>query len=70
MEQVVAVLVYVKVTVPGFAPVTTPVACTTVAIPVALLVQVPKVLGERFIVLPTQTDEEAVTVGLGFTVNK
>jgi hypothetical protein len=35
---------------------------------VLLLTQVPNVLGERFIVLPIQTDEEAPTVGLGLTV--
>lgn len=70
LEQPVAVTVYVKLTVPGLTPVTTPVADTTVAVPVALLVHVPKVLGERFIVLPTQTDEEAVTVGFGFTVKE
>ena len=69
-EHPVAVTVYVKLTVPGLTPVTTPVADTTVAVPVALLVHVPKVLGLRLIVLPTQTEEDAVSEGSGFTVNE
>ena len=54
---------------PGLPPVTTPVVDTTVAVPVTGFdTQVPKELGERLIVLPEQTEEDAVTVGLGFTV--
>ena len=60
-----------KVTVPGFPPVTTPVVGTTVAVPViGLEAQVPPEFGERLIVPPEQTEEEAVTVGLGFTVKE
>lgn len=59
------------VAVPGATPVTTPVV-PTVAIPVAVLDQLPPVaVTLSVMVLPTQTDEGPViglTAGAGFTV--
>jgi hypothetical protein len=65
--QPVAIEVNVKLTVPAAIPVTTP-ALFTVALVGSLLTQVPPVVGERVIVLPTQTEDTAVTVGGPLTV--
>jgi hypothetical protein len=65
--QVVLVLVKVKVAFPKLTPVITP-PFVTVAIALLLLVQVPPLVGVSVPVLPTQTIEGDVTVGLGFTV--
>jgi len=63
----VVVWVKVNVTVPADTPVTTP-PLVTVAIAVLLLVHVPPVVGDKVIVLPTQTAEPAVTIGKGLTI--
>ena len=65
--QPVSVLVKVNVAVPADTPVTTP-ALVTVATKLFLLVQVPPVVGDKVIVLPTLTEAGAETIGSGFTV--
>ena len=63
-----AVSVKVKVTLPLAMPVTTPVL-VTVALVSSLLLQVPPLVGEMVMVLPTHTDESGVlTIGKGLTV--
>lgn len=67
-EQPVDVDVNVKFALPCAIPVITP-AFVMVAIAVLELVQVPPVVGEIVVVLPTQiVGGDAVTVGLGTTV--
>ena len=56
-----------KVTLPAATPVTSP-ALVTVALVASLLVQVPPVVGDSVIVLPTQTDDPALTTGKELTV--
>lgn len=65
----VAVLVNVKVTDPAETPVTTP-PLVTVAIAGLLLLQVPPVVGDKVVVLPTQMLLLPVmlTIGAAFTV--
>ena len=65
--QPVEVWVKVKVTLPAETPVTKP-ALETVAFVASLLVQVPPVVGDNVIVLPTQTDDPALTAGSALTV--
>jgi hypothetical protein len=67
--QPVAVLVNVNVAVPLATPVTTPVLLT-VAVAVLLLTQVPPVIGDKFVALPTQIEFKPVilAVGILFTV--
>ena len=65
--QPVEVWVKVKVTLPVATPVTRP-ALVTVAFVASLLVQVPPVVGDNVIVLPTQTDDPALTAGSALTV--
>jgi hypothetical protein len=65
--QVVDVFVKVNVALPTLMPVITP-ALVTVAIVLLLLVHVPPVVGLKVVVLPTQTEGGAVTVGFGDTV--
>jgi len=65
--QPVAVFVKVKLAVPADTPVTTP-ALVTVAIALLLLVHVPPVTGDKVIVLPTHTDDDAETTGFALTV--
>ena len=65
--QFVVVFVKVNVALPAETPVTTP-ALVTVAMAVLLLVHVPSVVGDKVIVLPTQTAAGAVTTGKAFTV--
>jgi hypothetical protein len=62
----VVVCVNIKVADPAATPVTTP-AFVTVAIAALLLVQVPPVVGDKVMVLPTHTVDPAVTVGNAFT---
>ena len=57
----------VNVTLPVATPVTSP-ALVTVALVRSLLVQVPPVIGNNVIVLPTQTDDPALTAGKALTV--
>ena len=57
----------VNVTLPAATPVTNP-ALVTVAFVASLLVQVPPVVGDSVIVLPTQTDDPALTTGMELTV--
>ena len=57
----------VKVTLPAATPVTSP-ALVTVALVASLLVQVPPVVGDNVIVLPTQTEDPALTTGKALTV--
>ena len=57
----------VNVTFPATTPVTNP-ALVTVAFVASLLVQVPPVVGDSVIVLPTQTDDPALTAGKALTV--
>ena len=57
----------VNVTLPAATPVTNP-ALVTVAFVASLLVQVPPVVGDSVIVLPTQTDDPALTTGKELTV--
>ena len=57
----------VNVTFPAETPVTSP-ALVTVALVASLLVQVPPVVGDNVIVLPTQTDDPALTAGKELTV--
>ena len=57
----------VKVTLPAVTPVTNP-ASLTVAFVASLLIQVPPVVGDSVIVLPTQTDDPALTAGSALTV--
>ena len=57
----------VNVTFPAETPVTSP-ALVTVALVASLLVQVPPVVGDNVIVLPTQTDDPALTTGKELTV--
>jgi hypothetical protein len=63
----VDVSVNVKVALPVAIPVTTP-ALVIVATEGLLLIHVPPVLGESVIVLPTQTEDGADTLGFGFTL--
>ena len=65
--QPVEVWVKVKVTLPAATPITKP-ALETVAFVASLLVHVPPVVGDNVIVLPTQTDDPALTVGSALTV--
>jgi len=65
--QPVIVLVKVNVAVPADSPVTTPVFVTE-AINGLLLVQVPPVVGDKVIVLPTFTETGAETIGIALTV--
>ena len=65
--QPVEVWVKVKVTLPVATPVANP-ALVTVAFVASLLVQVPPVVGDSVIVLPTQTDDPALTTGKELTV--
>ena len=69
LVQPVAVNVKVNVAEPDATPVTRP-AFVTVAAPVLLLTQVPPVLGDNVVVLPTQIVVLPVilTVGNAFTV--
>ena len=69
MLQPVDVRVKVNVTLPAVTPLTTP-ALVTVAIEVLLLVQVPPVLGDKFMVLPIHTAAGAVTTGNALTVTE
>ena len=57
----------VNVTLPVATPVTSP-ALVTVAFVASLLVQVPPVVGDNVIVLPTQTEDPALTTGSALTV--
>ena len=57
----------VNVTLPAATPVTNP-ALVTVALVGSLLVQEPPVVGDSVIVLPTQTDDPALTTGKELTV--
>ena len=65
--QPVIELVNMKVAVPADIPVTTP-ALVTEAINGLLLIQVPPVLGDKVIVLPTATETGAETTGKGLIV--
>ena len=65
--QPVAVEVKVNVVLPAATPVITP-ELETVATVISLLNQVPPEVGEIEIVLPTQTDDEAETIGTAFIV--
>ena len=65
--QLVDVFVKVKVAVPEAIPFTRPVLPTE-AVKGLLLVQVPPVAGESWIVPPTQTDAGAETAGSALTV--
>ena len=65
--QPVEVWVKVKVTLPAETPVTSP-ALVTVALVRSLLVHVPPVVGDKVIVLPTQTEDPALTDGKALTV--
>ena len=56
-----------KVTLPAETPITNP-ALVTVAFVASLLVQAPPVVGDNVIVLPTQTDDPALTAGSALTV--
>lgn len=67
--QPVEVTVKVNVTLPGAIPVMTP-AFVTVAIAGLLLTQVPPVVGDKVLVLPTQTEAGAVTTGKALTVTE
>ena len=57
----------VKVTFPAATPVTNP-ALVIVAFVGSLLIQVPPVVGDNVIVLPTQTEDPALTDGKALTV--
>ena len=57
----------VNVMLPAATPVTNP-ALVTVALVASLLVQAPPVVGDKVIVLPTQTDDPALTAGSALTV--
>ena len=59
--------VNVNVTLPDETPVTSP-PLVTVAIALSLLVQVPPVVDDKVMPLPTHTDDAAVTTGKGLTV--
>ena len=65
----VVVDVNVNVALPADTPVTTP-ASVTCATAVLLLVQVPPVIGDSAIVLPTHTEDPALTTGNTLTVNE
>jgi len=65
--QLVAPSVKVNVTLPAATPVITP-ALVTVATEVLLLVHVPPVVGDNVAVLPTHTEDGAVTTGRALTV--
>ena len=65
--QPVVELVKLKSTLPVETPVTIP-ALVTVAILLLLLDHVPPVVGDKVIVLPTQTDDPALTTGKALTV--
>jgi hypothetical protein len=67
LEQPVVVLVNVISAEPPATPVTTP-ALVIVAVPVALLDQVPPVVGDNVIVLPTHTVPVPGTVTVGAAV--
>ncbi len=69
LEQVVALLVNVKVTFPDATGVITP-ALVTVAIPVLLLVHVPPVFGVSVPKFPIQICVGEVTTGAAFTVTE
>ena len=56
-----------NVTFPAATPVTNP-ASVTVAFVASLLVHVPPVVGDKVIVLPTQTEDPALTDGKALTV--
>ena len=57
----------VNVTLPAATPVTNP-ALLTVPLVASLLVQAPPVVGDKVIVLPTQTEDPALTTGKALTV--
>ena len=57
----------VNVTLPAATPVANP-ALVTVALVGSLLVQVPPVVGDSVMVLPTQTEDPALTAGSALTV--
>ena len=57
----------VNVTLPAATPVANP-ALVTVALVGSLLVQVPPVVGDSVMVLPTQTEVPALTTGKALTV--
>ena len=57
----------VNVTLPAATPVANP-ALVTVALVGSLLVQVPPVVGDSVMVLPTQTEDPALTTGKALTV--
>jgi len=65
--QLVVPSVKVNVTLPAATPVITP-ALVTVATEVLLLVHVPPVVGDNVAVLPTHTEDGAVTTGRALTV--
>jgi hypothetical protein len=65
--QPVVELIKLKFTLPVETPVTTP-ALVTVALLLLLLVHVPPVVGDKVIVLPTQTVGPALTTGKALTV--
>ena len=65
--QPVVELLKLKSTLPDETPVTTP-ALVTVALLLLLLDQVPPVVGDKVIVLPTQTEGPALTTGKALTV--
>jgi hypothetical protein len=64
---VVAVDVNVNVTLPAATPVTRP-AFVTVAFVISLLVHVPPVVGDKVMLLPTQTEGSADTTGRALIV--
>src|SRR6476620_10174514 len=63
--QFVVASVKVNVTEPGATPVTKP-AFVTVAFVLSELVHVPPEVGDNVILLPTQTETDAVTTGFAF----
>ena len=65
--QPVVELLKLKFTLPDETPVTIP-ALVTVALLLLLLVHVPPVVGDKVIVLPTQTEGPALTTGKALTV--
>jgi hypothetical protein len=67
--QEVTALVKIKVAVPAETPLTSP-ALVTVATAALVLAQVPPVMGDKVVVLPTQTEAGAVTTGKVLTVTE